>query len=95
MNFLLVGRFHSHVEDRHRIAVQANFNEHLMQMHPKVKLAGPLKDDDGRWLGHAIIVEADSANEARQYAERSPYQQAGLYEHLDVTRFDIAAGTLG
>jgi hypothetical protein len=52
MVFLLVGRFHPHVEDHHRIAVQASFNELLMQMHPKVKLAGPLKDDDGRWIGH-------------------------------------------
>lgn len=95
MYFLLVGRFYPHVEDHHRTAVQVNFNEHLMQMHPKVKLAGPLKDDDGRWIGHAIIVEADSAEQARHYAERSPYHQAGLYEHFDVTRFDIAAGTLG
>ena len=95
MNFLLLGRFHPHVEDHHRSAVQSNFNEHLMQMHPKVKLAGPLKDDDGRWIGHMIIVEADSAEQARNYAERSPYHQAGLYERFEVDRFDIAAGNLG
>jgi uncharacterized protein YciI len=95
MNFLLVGRFHSKVEDEDRAAVQSSFNEHLMQMHPKVKLAGPLKDDDGKWIGHAIIVEAETADEARRFAEQSPYHQAGLYEHFDVTRFDVIAGNLG
>lgn len=95
MNYLLMGRFHPDVEEAHRVAVQSLFNEHLMQTHPKVKLAGPLKDDDGRWIGHAIIVDADNAEQARHFAEGSPYHQAGLYERLDVVRFDVVAGTLG
>jgi uncharacterized protein YciI len=95
MIFMLVGRFHPHVEDEHRAAVQAEFNEHLMQMHPKVKLAGPLKDDDGHWIGHVIIVEAKDVQEARHFAENSPYHRAHLYKSFEAIRFDIVAGTLG
>jgi uncharacterized protein YciI len=95
MNYLLVGRFHADVRDEHRAAVQAEFNEHLMQMHPKVKLAGPLKDDEGNWIGHVVVVDAHDADEARRYAERSPYHRAHLYERFEALRFDIVAGSLG
>jgi uncharacterized protein YciI len=95
MIYLLLGRFHDEVLDEHRAPMQSDFNEHLMQMHPKVKLAGPLKDDDGRWVGHVIIVEAEDADEARRFAERSPYHRAHLYETFEAIRFDIMAGSLG
>jgi uncharacterized protein YciI len=95
MIFLLIGRFHPDVRDEHRLAVQSDFNEHLTQMHPKVKLAGPLKDDDGRWIGHVIVVDAKDAAEARHFTERSPYHRAHLYESFEFLRFEIVAGNLG
>jgi len=95
MIFMLVGRFHPQVEDQHRAAVQMEFNEHLMQRHPKVKLAGPLKDDNGQWIGHVIIVDARDVQEARHFAENSPYHRAHLYESFEAIRFDIVAGNLG
>lgn len=92
MYFLLVGHFHPHIEDRHRLGVQADFNEHMMQEHPRIRLAGPLKDKNGRWTGHAFIVETDTEDEAQRFAEHSPYHKAGFYERFDVSQFDVSAG---
>jgi uncharacterized protein YciI len=94
MIYLLVGRFHAQVQDEHRARVQAEFNEHLMQLHPKVRLAGPLKEEGGRWIGHVIVIDAVDADQARRYAEQSPYNRADLFERFEVTRFDIDAGAL-
>jgi uncharacterized protein YciI len=94
MIYILIGHFNAEVQDEHRAAVQAAFNEHLAQSSPRVKLAGPLKARDGNWVGHVIIVEADDFDQAQRYASRSPYHQAGLYERMEVERFDIVAGRL-
>jgi uncharacterized protein YciI len=94
MMYILVGQFSSEVCQEQRAVVQAEFNEHLMQMHPKVKLAGPLKDDAWRWIGHVIVVDVQDADEAHRYAQPDLYHRAHLYKSFKALPFDIMAGNL-
>ena len=50
-----------------------------------LKGAGPfLSEDDDTPNGSLLVLEAASADEARQIAARDPYAQAGLFETVEV-----------
>ena len=53
----------------------------------KVKMAGPLMNDDGRMIGSLLIIEADSMAEAQAFADADPYQKAGLFAKVEVRPF--------
>jgi uncharacterized protein YciI len=61
---------------------------HLAKMEPldqqgRVVLAGPLTDK----AGSLIIIEADSLNEAQQFALEDPYTVNGVFERVEVHPF--------
>ena len=61
---------------------------HLAKMEPldqqgRVVLAGPLTDK----AGSLIIIEADSLEEAQQFAEEDPYTVNGVFERVEVHPF--------
>jgi uncharacterized protein YciI len=54
---------------------------------------GPtLAADRETWTGSVHIVELPSAEAARGFAEREPYNQAGLFEHHIIRRFTNLLG---
>ena len=54
---------------------------------------GPtLAADRATWTGSVHIVELPSAEAAREFAEREPYNQAGLFEHHIIRRFTNLLG---
>jgi uncharacterized protein YciI len=54
---------------------------------------GPtLGADRETWTGSIHIVELASAEAAREFIEREPYNRAGLYEHHIIRRFKILLG---
>jgi len=61
---------------------------HLAKMEPldqacRVVLAGPLTDR----TGSLIVIEADSLEEARQFAHEDPYTVNGVFERVEVHPF--------
>lgn len=61
---------------------------HLAKMEPldqqgRVVLAGPLTDK----AGSLIIIEADSLDEAQQFAQEDPYTVNGVFERVEVHPF--------
>ena len=61
---------------------------HLAKMEPldqqgRVVLAGPLTDK----AGSLIVIEADSFDEAQQFALEDPYTVNGVFEHVEVHPF--------
>jgi len=61
---------------------------HLSKMEPldqagRVVLAGPLTDR----TGSLIVIEADSLEEARQFAHEDPYTVNGVFERVEVHPF--------
>lgn len=93
MLFAVMGFFRTGV-DPEPAALQANFNEHLAQPTVGLRLAGYLRDPNGRTTGFMGLVEADSYDRARAYLENSPYFTAGLYERSEVLEYDVEVGRL-
>lgn len=58
---------------------------------PRLALAGPLLDADGRPTGSLVIVEADDEAAAQALAQADPYIAAGVLELVSVRRYRIAA----
>jgi uncharacterized protein len=61
---------------------------HLAKMEPldqqdRVVLAGPLTDK----AGSLIVIEADSLDEAQQFALEDPYTVNGVFERVEVHPF--------
>jgi len=61
---------------------------HLAKMEPldaygKVVLAGPLTDK----TGSLIVIEADSLEDAQQFAREDPYTVHGVFERIEVHPF--------
>jgi hypothetical protein len=61
---------------------------HLANMEPldrqgRVILAGPLTDR----TGSLIVIEADSLEEARRFAQEDPYTVNGVFERVEVHPF--------
>jgi uncharacterized protein YciI len=61
---------------------------HLANLEPlsaqgRVVLAGPLTDK----TGSLIVIEADSLEEAQQFAREDPYTVHGVFERVEVHPF--------
>ncbi len=78
-----------------RQAIHEEFNEHLSQRHPRLRLGGVLRDESGGRAGVLILLEADDKKQAQKFVDSSPYTRAGLYERIDLTALDIEVGSLG
>ena len=74
--------------------LSAEWNEHLRQDHPRLKIAGALSGEDGAALGVMTIVEAENLRQAQTYFDDSPYQKAGLYEAVRVCEVKLEVGSL-
>ena len=66
----------------------AHIEEHL----DRLAVAGPLRDEDGAFVGSLLIVKADSEAEARALLEADPYFQAGIWADITVCAFGAVAG---
>lgn len=77
-----------------RQAAHAAYSFHVSQRHPRVRLGGPLLNDEGARVGVLLLVDADSRAEVDSFVARSPYTQAGLYERVEVHVLDVEVGGL-
>lgn len=93
MLFIVTGMFRADA-DPQPAALQAQFNDHLEQTVPRIRLAGYLRDEDHRRIGFMGVVEADSYDLAEAFLRDSPYQRAGLYERIVSAEFDVEVGRL-
>lgn len=84
MKFVILGFDGPDGESKRKIHRPA----HLAKMEPldragRVVLAGPLTDR----TGSLIVIEADSLEEARQFAHEDPYTVNGVFERVEVHPF--------
>jgi len=70
--------------------LQPSFNDQLA--YRPLRLAGPLRDAEGRVRGWMGVLDAESLEAARVFLERSPYLASGLYERAEVYGYSIEVG---
>jgi uncharacterized protein YciI len=69
------------------------FNEQLSQ--PPIVAAGALRDRDGQRQGYLGFIEADTIEDAERFLKQSPLIREGLYERVEVYRYDVEVGAVG
>jgi len=68
--------------------------EHLGKIGDRLKAAGPTTLDDGETpSGSIIIIEDEDITSARAFADADPYNQAGLFQSVEVRPFKWLLGT--
>lgn len=65
----------------------------ILSQQGRLKLAGPLPAVDSEnpgeagFVGSALVLQFDSINQARNWADADPYVVAGVYEAVDIYPF--------
>ena len=93
MLFVVMARYRDGLRDR-RLSLAAEFSDHLESNKPRIRLGGLLKGAAGEETGVFYVMEADSRQGVDAFVQSSPYQRAGLYDHVEVDAFSLEAGNL-
>tara|TARA_R110002096_G_scaffold168117_12_gene338629 strand:- start:1074 stop:1367 length:294 start_codon:yes stop_codon:yes gene_type:complete len=60
----------------------------------RLKLAGPLLDDDGSMCGSLLVYEAGDRIAVERWLDADPYGQAGLFETVSISGFKPVLGSM-
>lgn len=60
----------------------------------KLRLGGPMLDDNGDMAGSLIVMEAETRAEAEAFNAQDPYTLAGLWERVDIKVLRATLGSL-
>jgi uncharacterized protein YciI len=61
----------------------------------RLRLGGPILDDQGEMAGSIILYEAESLEDAQAFSAADPYRLAGLFERVEIHPFRVTIGQLG
>ena len=89
MLFMVAGYLKPGAEEQ-LINFRDEFSEHLAQ--PPLVAGGALRGRDGHRKGYLGFVEAETIEDASRYLDQSPLFQEGLYERIEVFRYDLEVG---
>lgn len=71
-----------------RMATRSAHLAYIDDASVTVLMAGPLLSDDGaNMLGSLFLLETDSLEEVRRFAEQDPYRKAGLFASVHIHPF--------
>ena len=65
---------------------------HIETILDKIRVAGPVRDEDGKTIGSVLVFNAESKAEARALLDRDPYASAEIWESVEIRPFLPAAG---
>lgn len=75
-----------------RATTRAAHLDYIRGAGTRLKLAGPLRDADGKPVGSLIVIDAASETAARLFAQNDPYAMAGLFAAVDIRPFAALLG---
>ena len=73
----------------------ANREAHLAYagtFRAKLKLGGPLLDEEGNMAGSMLVLDVADLAEAEAFAANDPYGKAGLFERVTIKQFRPTLG---
>lgn len=75
-----------------RMAARADHFAYIERILDRIAIAGPLKDEEGRFVGSILVYDVEDAAAARALVEADPYFAAGVWEPPEIHAFTAAAG---
>ena len=91
MHFMIAAFLKAGAEEQ-LINYHDELNEHLGPGADDVRIAGALRDTDGRRVGYMAIVSGNDIADANDWLRESPFYKADLYERIEVFEYVIEAG---
>lgn len=85
-----------HDQENSGPARAASLSKHLKQISSEIdntSLAAALKDDEDKFSGSVMIVEAENREYARKFVERDPFNAADVWKHMEVFKLGASART--
>jgi uncharacterized protein YciI len=67
--------------------------DYLNSEAARIKVAGPLLDENDQPIGSLLIVEADDRPAAEAFAAGDPYRREGVFERVEIRAWRAALGT--
>ncbi|MBX2804684.1 MAG: YciI family protein [Hyphomicrobiales bacterium] len=78
-----------------RMAARPDHLAYLESAEDKVRIGGAmLTPDEKSPLGSVIVIEADSIEEARAFAQADPYAKADVFSDVEIYPWRQAAGVV-
>lgn len=93
MLFAVMGFFKAGMETL-PAGLEPNWNEHLSQPYFPLKLAGKLKNREGKAVGMMVCLDAAGFDEAEAFLRASPYSQSKMYDRVEVLEYSVEVGTI-
>lgn len=85
--FLVNARDKANSSDLRQATRQAHLEWAAESKH-LIAMAGPVLSDDGNtMIGSTFVIEFETLDEVRAWAEDDPYAEAGLFEHTEIIPF--------
>ncbi|MCU0815443.1 MAG: YciI family protein [Cypionkella sp.] len=78
---------HLHIRQENRPAHLAHIDTSGL-----VEMAGPFLDSEGQMVGSLVVLNVDSMDQARAWAEADPYAKAGLFQSVDIREWKKVIG---
>jgi uncharacterized protein len=76
-----------------RLQVQPAHLDYLKRTAARIKVAGPLLNENDQPIGSLLIVEADDRAAAEAFAADDPYRREGVFERVEIRPWRAALGS--
>jgi len=73
----------------HRLAVRPEHLKHLEALGPRLVLAGPFQNEEGKATGSFMVIEADDLDAARTLYEKDPFIREGVFASYEISRWGL------
>lgn len=75
-----------------RATTRAAHLDYIAGAGDRLKVGGPMRDDEDKPVGSLLIIDAASETAARLFAQNDPYAQAGLFGQVEIRPFVAVTG---
>jgi uncharacterized protein len=75
-----------------RMQIRPAHLDYLKSQRARIKLGGPLLNDQEQPVGSLLIIEAEDRNAAEAFADGDPYRRQGVFERVEIRAWRAALG---
>lgn len=92
-NLFLIVRTDAPNSEAKRLEAMENHIQYTISNKHRFHVGGALRHEVGaKAVGSAMIIAAESAEEAHDFASQDPFDQAGVYKRTDIWHFNAGVG---
>jgi uncharacterized protein YciI len=75
-----------------RMQVRPAHLDYLKGQSARIKVGGPLLNDQEQPVGSLLIIEAEDRSAAEAFADGDPYRRQGVFERIEIRAWRAALG---